>query len=373
MEFVMNSLGFRFRQVIEAKGFAGGLCMMWRDNDIVEVLEYNKNLIAVQVSDKLCKWVLVGFYRPTYPAKKAKAWGNLSALLESFTCPWICMGDFNYTLYQDERAGGSKCSSSAVNHLKDLMFEFEAIDLGSSGNNFTWAKGKWGSVETLSRIIDHQLAIKNLDGVKASINAPAITHVMYADDIVLFSKATKRNATTIVKCIEKYCKWSGQSLNKAKSGVFFSKHTLLQSQRSIKHILKIKKLKHDAVYLGAPFCLSKSPSKDFKFLVDKLESKLTSWRSKTLSRAGRTTLIKSVAQAIPNYPMSSFKIPSGVCDKLDTLSRRFWWKPKSQNGHFLALTAWDNICKPTCKGGLGFRKAKEFNDALLAKLAWMIG
>ena len=77
MEFVMNFLGFRFRQVIKAKGFARGLCMMWRDNDIVEVLEYNKNLIAVQVSDNLCKWVLVGFYGPTYPAKKAKAWGNL--------------------------------------------------------------------------------------------------------------------------------------------------------------------------------------------------------------------------------------------------------------------------------------------------------
>lgn len=103
----------------------------------MEVLEYNKNLIVVQVSDNLCKWVLVGFYGPTYLAKKAKAWGNLSALLESFSCPWICMGDFNYTLHQDERVSGSRGSSSTTNHLKDLMFEFEAIDLGSSSNKFT--------------------------------------------------------------------------------------------------------------------------------------------------------------------------------------------------------------------------------------------
>ena len=147
---------------------------------------------------------------------------------------------------------------------------------------------------------------------------------MYADDFFLFSKTTRRNARTIMECIDKYCKWSGQSLNKAKSGVFFSKHTPLPSQRSIKHILEMKKLKHDAVYLGTPLFLSKSPSKDFKYLVDKLESKLIGWRSGTLSRVGRTTLIKSVAQAIPNYAMSSFKIPSGVCDKLDALSRRFW-------------------------------------------------
>lgn len=67
--------------------------------------------------------------------------------------------------------------------------------------------------------------------------------------------------------------------------------------------------------------------------------------------------------------MSSFKIQLDVCDKLDALSRKFWWKPKNPNRKFLALTAWDNVCKPTCKGGLGFRKAKDFNDALLAKLA----
>nr|POE55509.1 putative ribonuclease h protein [Quercus suber] len=195
---------------------------------------------------------------------------------------------------------------------------------------------------------------------------------MYANDIVLFTKATIRNALTLVECIDKYCKWSSQCLNRAKSRVFFSKHTPLQSQRSIKHILEMKKLKQDVVYLGAPLFLSKTPSKDFKYLADRLETKLTGWRSKTLSRAGRTTLIKSVAQAIPNYAMSSLNIPSGVCNKLDALSCRFWWKPKSQYGPFLALTAWDNLYKPTCKGGLGFRKAKDFNNALLAKLAWMI-
>ena len=34
-------------------------------------------------------------------------------------------------------------------------------------------------------------------------------------------------------------------------------------------------------------------------------------------------VIKSVAQAIPNYSMSSFDIPNKICDNLDALSRRF--------------------------------------------------
>jgi hypothetical protein len=47
------------------------------------------------------------------------------------------------------------------------------------------------SQDILSRIIENQFNGGGLSGVKASIGSPAITHVMYADDIVMFSKATR--------------------------------------------------------------------------------------------------------------------------------------------------------------------------------------
>nr|XP_023921351.1 uncharacterized protein LOC112032807 [Quercus suber] len=140
----------------------------------------------------------------------------------------------------------------------------------------------------------------------------------------------------------------------------------------IKGLLQMKGLKKDAIYLGSPLFRSRAPSKDFKFLQEKLESKLMGWRSRCLSWAGRSTLIKSVAHALPNYTMSAFSVPNNICDKLDTLTRRFWWKPREPEGRFLAWRSWDKLCQSKCKGGLGFRKAKDFNSALLAKLAWMI-
>ena len=63
--------------------------------------------------------------------------------------------------------------------------------------------------EVLSRLIGKEFENKNISGVKASICAPTITHVMYVDDILLFSKATRSNATAIMNCIQKYCSWSG--------------------------------------------------------------------------------------------------------------------------------------------------------------------
>ncbi|XP_075658750.1 putative mitochondrial protein AtMg00310 [Castanea sativa] len=126
------------------------------------------------------------------------------------------------------------------------------------------------------------------------------------------------------------------------------------------------------MYLGAPMFLSRSPSEDFKFLLDKVEAKLSGWRSRCLSWAGRCTFINSLTQTIPNYPLSSFSILAKLCDKLDAFSRRFWWKPKSKEGRFSSWKKWDKLCKPKCAGGLGFKKTREVNATLLAKLSWMV-
>lgn len=64
--------------------------------------------------------------------------------------------------------------------------------------------------EALSRLLDNELRCKNIDEIKTNISGSTITHVMYAVDIVLFSKTSKKNATNLVNILDKYCKWSGQ-------------------------------------------------------------------------------------------------------------------------------------------------------------------
>ena len=54
------------------------------------------------------------------------------------------------------------------------------------------------------------------------------------------------------------------------------------------------------------------------------------------------------------------------------MTGRFWWKPKEKESKFIAWKQWDKLCRPKATGGLGFKKTKEVNAALLAKLAWMV-
>ena len=103
---------------------------------------------------------------------------------------------------------------------------------------------------------------------------------MYADDIILFSKASKNDATTINHILNKYCLWSSQQVNREKSGILFSKHTQSNTRRSLKSILHMRSLKNDTTYLGAPLLLSRAPAKDFSYLQSKLEAKLTGLEDK---------------------------------------------------------------------------------------------
>lgn len=36
------------------------------------------------------------------------------------------------------------------------------------------------------------------------------------------------------------------------------------------------------------------------------------------------------------------------------------------------MEIWDHLCLPKSKSGIGFRKSKMFNNALIAKLTWMV-
>ncbi|XP_065620945.1 uncharacterized protein LOC136063877 [Quercus suber] len=66
--------------------------------------------------------------------------------------PWVCLGDFNYIVNAKEKYGGVKGGTSTSNYLKEIMFDLGAIDLGYSGNKFTWAKGRWGSAAIKERL-----------------------------------------------------------------------------------------------------------------------------------------------------------------------------------------------------------------------------
>ena len=84
-------------------------------------------------------------------------------------------------------------------------------------------------------------------------------------------------------------------------------------------------IKHHEKYLGLPSLVGRNKKNTFKSIKDKLRKKLAGWKGKLLSKVGKEVLIKVVAQAIPTYTMSVFKLPKSLCEDLTSMIRNFWW------------------------------------------------
>ena len=75
--------------------------------------------------------------------------------------------------------------------------------------------------------------------------------------------------------------------------------------------------------LGFPLRPNGCSTRDFDFIVERVQAKLFSWKAKLFSPAGRMVLIQSVTSFIPAYYMQNVALPSRICSKHDKLNRDF--------------------------------------------------
>jgi hypothetical protein len=102
--------------------------------------------------------------------------------------------------------------------------------------------------------------------VKLGVGAAAISKLFYADDVIFFCGAKVSEVDALMKCLEKYCLWSGQSISVEKSGIFAFKGVHHNFLSQVKNQWGFKQLSQAVKYLGAPLFLIKNKSKDFAYV-----------------------------------------------------------------------------------------------------------
>ncbi|KAL6272731.1 hypothetical protein ACE6H2_023423 [Prunus campanulata] len=226
-------------------------------------------------------------------------------------------------------------------------------------------------MEKLSHLIQQKTHARSWKPVQICQGGPKISHLFFADDLILFGEASIHQALLMKRCLDDFCQLSGQKVSFDKSRICVSPNICSDLANSIATISGSPYSSNLGKYLGVPLIQTRVDKTTYQEVIAKVQKRLASWKHHTLSMAGRITLLQSVTAAIPLYTMQTVKLPISVCDRLDQLNRNFLW------GHIADkatthLVNWETSCKPKAAGGLGIKKMAWMNQALLAKSGWRL-
>lgn len=152
-----------------------------------------------------------------------------------------------------------------------------------------------------------------------------VSHIQFADDTLLFSDGSSKMIENWKVFLSFYEKASGMSINMEKSSII----GLNMDEGEVQEMAGLMGCKADCLpfsYLGVT--VGGRPRNDSFWdpVVDRTRSKFATWKGFPISKGGRSTLIQLVLSSIPNYFLSIFRVPVGVCKKIEKMFRQFLWK-----------------------------------------------
>ncbi|XP_058111784.1 uncharacterized protein LOC131255108 [Magnolia sinica] len=180
--------------------------------------------------------------------------------------------------------------------------------------------------KVFSRSFRHILFAGTSQPFRIRRGCPTPSHLLYADNTLLFLNGSRMPLLAVNDFLSSFQAASGQRINRSKSCFICSDN------------------------------LSTGRVKAIERLLDRVEKKVSGWKVRFLSQAGRTVLICHVLGSLPLHVMAVSVIPKqGWVDG----RRKFPW------------IAWNSITRPP-EGGLGVRKLQEVLDAMRMKMAWAV-
>ena len=200
-----------------------------------------------------------------------------------------------------------------------------------------------------------------IHGYSLCRRGPKLTHLLFADDSLIFCRATMEECGKVLNILKEYEEASGPKMNRSKTSLFFSKSVPEEEKYGIKVAIG-----EGGVNQGLPSLVGKGKKESFNYIKEKAWRKLQGWEAKLLSQAGREVLLKAVIQAIPTYTMGCFKLPVGLCNEIESLIKKFWWGQKGDRRK-IHWIKWEEMTKSKTIGGMDFRDLAMFNDSPLAK------
>nr|GFA58219.1 RNA-directed DNA polymerase, eukaryota, reverse transcriptase zinc-binding domain protein [Tanacetum cinerariifolium] len=208
-------------------------------------------------------------------------------------------------------------------------------------------------------------------GLKQGINLENslhLSHLFYADDVVFIGQWCDSNIKTIIRVLDCFFRASCLRINLHKSkimGIDVDSSIVDLVAADIGCMTLKSPFSYPGVKIGGRIrCIN-----SWEEIINKILSRLSKWKMKTLSIGGRLTLLKSVLGAMPIYYISIFKVPKLVLKKMESIRSHFF-KGVDLKDPKISLVKWENVLASKEKGGLGVSSFYALNRAFIFKWIW---
>ncbi|XAR60974.1 RNA-directed DNA polymerase [Bertholletia excelsa] len=159
--------------------------------------------------------------------------------------------------------------------------------------------------------------------IHISKGGPGISHLFFADDILLFCMAKISQIRMLTDTLNKFCEASGLMGNFEKSRALGSHEVSRRRKENFTNISSIR--------------FGRMKKMAFQPIMENIQQRLASWKGKLLNKAGRVCLARSVISSLPIYTMQCLWLPSTACKEIDRMTRNFIWSNNGKDHSFSLL------------------------------------
>uniref|UniRef100_A0A803NL38 DUF4283 domain-containing protein n=1 Tax=Cannabis sativa TaxID=3483 RepID=A0A803NL38_CANSA len=157
VEKVRVAIGFEGALAIDCQGKSGGVALLWRDEEDVQVLEYGVSYIDVVICGyDQGHWRMTGMYGEPNRNLRKRTWDLIRELKSKSTLPWCIIGDLNNVTSQEDKKGGNPYPRWLVDGFNDTLVDCGLHDLELYGYPYTWERSR-GKPEWVEVRIDRAL------------------------------------------------------------------------------------------------------------------------------------------------------------------------------------------------------------------------